>query len=624
MGGSWGLLTGRCVPVLVMSIAAPLLFAASAPASTAPKAITGSLSSPGYTVMALASNGEASTVIAPAGGFRLVPPAETVTLHLRAPDGTYAGPIAIKETRYAVKQAKANLGKAKRAVTKSKRAVTSAKRKLRKADGKQARKTAKKRLAKATKRLRKANRRLKNARRDLRAARRDAAEAPERAILGVKAGAPLGQIGVDSAAGYALAYGLRGEASQTFVESAVTARANGDVPIGAGKFGLVQSSPAPGAVVGDLDLDGIPDILDIDTDGDLIVDNIDRPSAARATRSSQAANYYEQFPQTSELRLHMNETVNANAAALTVQDIDTALATFGVLILAGVPSDDPAATEFDCGGTPNPTPPPPLVGGLTYCSWGGTGSVGFGPARQPGSPAFPDCCDADDDGFGTLAPATPNPFMFLAHGATTDQIQAGDVIVTRAPVGGVEGEYPAVLGLVFSTVPALVSYTDSAGNSASVSYPVAPNGPGTPSNPFPVAPGPDGDIVLTFTVWRPQRKPIATETGPWIDIGGLKYHPLITSAGPGPSNINCPQDSLSTDDPALSADPLPFGSGGAFKDGSADQRAAPANTLRYSVNVTDCLASKGGSWDPGETAEFQLIATTGSDRAVQILSFVRP
>jgi hypothetical protein len=67
--------------------------AAPGPAPTPP--ITGTLSVRGYTVMALAADGQVTTVAATIGRFRIRPPAARVTLQLRAPDGTYAGPIVV-------------------------------------------------------------------------------------------------------------------------------------------------------------------------------------------------------------------------------------------------------------------------------------------------------------------------------------------------------------------------------------------------------------------------------------------------------------------------------------------------------------------------------------------------
>jgi hypothetical protein len=89
--------------------------------------------------------------------------------------------------------------------------------------------------------------------------------------------------------------------------------------------------------------------------------------------------------------------------------------------------------------------------------------------------------------------------MGIKHGATTAQIGSGDVLIQRVTSGGVETQYTSTLGFVFATVPALVSYDDGQGHSRTVSYPVPgpqintqggppiPGGPGTRSNPFPVA-----------------------------------------------------------------------------------------------------------------------------------------
>ena len=63
------------------------LGAPSLAGAAALKPITGKLNKRGYTVIALAANGEARSVIAKGGSFRIVPPAARVTLQLRAPDG---------------------------------------------------------------------------------------------------------------------------------------------------------------------------------------------------------------------------------------------------------------------------------------------------------------------------------------------------------------------------------------------------------------------------------------------------------------------------------------------------------------------------------------------------------
>ena len=58
-------------------------------------AISGKLTKPGYTVIALAANGKMASARAGRGTFALRPPAAIVTLQLRAPNGVYGGPIVI-------------------------------------------------------------------------------------------------------------------------------------------------------------------------------------------------------------------------------------------------------------------------------------------------------------------------------------------------------------------------------------------------------------------------------------------------------------------------------------------------------------------------------------------------
>jgi hypothetical protein len=530
------------------------LLAASVPADAALKPISGKLSKPGYTLIALAANGKATSVPIKRHSFRLRPTARRVTLHLRAKNGTYAGPILI--------------GRKKKG---------------------------------------------------------------RRTILGIKAGARLGRIKVRR--GYAR---VVGRLPTKWVDKKRWARARRGVPIGAGNFGFVRAKPRRAAVQGDLDLDGIPDPLDVDDNGNLILDNFElgRRAATAETASSGdpcAAPCAPDVGLASILTLRIDQTVNANAAALTVEDIDAALSEFGFLHV-GYPHD--ATTELDCRG-------------LSYCSAGGTGRVGFtGPTATVSSGApFPACCDPDGDGFGTLnlAPFDPGSEghpgqFFLAHRATTSEIGTGDVLIERATSGGAESQFPIALQDVFATVPALVSYDDG-GGAETVSYPVAPStpgcpppgcgpgGPGTFGNGLRVAARPNGDVVLTLTFWRPQRKSIPGETSEWTDIGGLAYTAprLINPELPGPQQFPgagpCPQGAFSTTDRNLA--PSASSQEGGLKDTATDQPASPANVITYTLNVTRCLATTGLSWEPGHELQLFFDAGNGSDRVEQTVIFRR-
>ena len=515
----------------------------SGPAAAAPKPITGKLSKPGYSVIALAPNGRATLARTRRGAFRVRPPARSVTLHLRAPDGTYAGPIV--------------------------------------------------------------------------AGRRGS-----RAIVGVRAGARLGRVSV-----------RRGHARpsrrlrRTWVDARRTARARRGVPIGAGRFGRVRSRRTRGGVPGDLDLDGIPDVLDIDDNGNLILDDFDLTAAAR---SSQAEDAFHVF---SDLSLFLHHTVNRHAGS-TDAEIDSALPRFGILRITVLPGD---SAELDCGGA-NQLPARPE--GLVYCTRGGTGQPLGGPPPQE----FPECCDLDGDGFGTLDPSGRFRGFGLAHGATTAQIGTGDVLVQWVATGVPESQcpplsascasFPSKLQFVFATVPALVSFSDGQGPPVTVSYPV-PEGTG-PSNAFPVAADPTtGDVILTLTFWRPQRRPIPGEAGysdpptAWTDVGGLAYTAAVADIGGV-----CPQTVFSQADPpdpnltpaTPESAPKVFNMGrGGFLDRALDQPANPANTFTYRLNLTQCLAAHGLSFNPGEVRgmDFQGITPNFGGVADQLVYFRR-
>ena len=527
-------------------------FAIGADAAAAAKPITGKLSTAGYTVIALDTDGEAASKPAkPNGKFKIKAPARRVTLHLRAADGTYAGPIVV---------------------------------------GKKGRKGRK-------------------------------------AIVGVKAGAELGKVKIRS--GYAK---LKHEPADDSVDRKRKARARKGVPIGAGVFGRIAShaagTPGPGT---DHDLDGVPGTLDVDDDGDLVLDNLDgspAPSAAGGARGAPAPNG---FNFQSGLALPLYDTANANAPGSTDPEIEAALPTFGTLGLAILPG----AAELDCGGVADPDNPAGWIGGLTYCSRGGTGRVpeNFNP---PVGPPFPDDFDPDLDGFGTV-PVTPGATgMSLLHGATTAQIGTGDLLIECVPSCR-EGqpEFPATLQYVFATTPALVSYTDAADppNSATVDYPVDQGEPGTHGNGFPVGAPAGEDLKLTLTFWRPQRRPIPGEVCPppegqpcapeeWIDIGGLNYRAGVQDIeGMGGANGLCPQDAFETADPNLTPTPAsPAPTPGGLVDGAQDQLASEQNTLTYTLNVTTCLL--GASLDPGDQFDLSFSAATSqTDRAEQGVTF---
>ena len=574
---------GRSILLILTALLVAAIGVPAAATAKAPAPIRGALSAPGYTVIAMAANGEARTASAPNGTFVLVPPAETVTLHLRAPDGTYAGPIVLMRKGDTLKRAKAQLRKARRAPARAKAKLAAARRSAKQARGRRSSRIARERMKRAAARLAKARRTLRRARRHLAWKQRWAA-------LGVRAGARLGRIAVKTSAGYGLTRGLGKRAWRSAVTGVRATAVNG-VPIGAGNVGLVSTS-AHGSG-DDTDLDGVPNPLDIDDDGDLVLDEYDPTGGAGASDVGGTFPSGSRIQVNPLLQTHETGTTNVDGGS-SAEQIAATQTEYGELNIFWL-GIDPGSGELDCGQ-------------LVYCSAGGTGRLrtsDVDPFRSSASP-FPACCDADGDGLGSLT-STPNLTgagtpdsggMDLFPGASNDQIGTGDVLIERSTVNGVAGESVTTMGFAFSTPPALASYDDGQGDSATFTYPRP-----EPVQPTPVRAGPGGDVVLSLTLWRPQRRHVEGDpgSGAWTDMGSLAHMitAFVPSAGPSySSTVACPQSTLSETDPHLepvASSPYahPYPDAGGFRDTLGDQPSDPANTFSYRVNLTQCLASKG-------------------------------
>lgn len=514
-------------------IATLALFAALATPGAATAAptptgkITGTLDAPGMTVLAVAPNGTTTSGTASASGAFSVPAKGIVTLHLRAADGTYAGPVVL-----------ANLGRT------------------------------------AT-------------------------------VMGVRAGTRLGKVDVRN--GYAR---VLSKPAPKRLAPQLAARAAKGVPLGAGKLGLVKLPKAKlklTAAGQDADGDGVVNAFDVDDDGDLRLDNIDPLATAggpapKPKSGSLPSKEERKVTVFSNLKLALEASLNANAGigSMSKEAVNAAMSASQTLAISVVPGDE---VELDCGG-------------LSYCSSGGTGRGLV--ASASGGTSFPTDYDADGDGFGTIEKGPTGDFQ-LQTGANFDQIGSGDLFIERVTAGSRSlTTAPGMLNYAFTSVPAVTMFSDGSVNTT-VSYPVAAGSPGTAGAPAEARANADGDVVLTFTIWRPQRPRIAPFEAKWVDIGGLGYSVDVPNApsGGGTAPGTCAAATLSESDASLTPD------GDQLLDSAADRAADPANTLTFSVNMTDCLGS-GASWDVGETLNFDIQARTkDGDNAAQKLNFIR-
>ncbi|MEO2058045.1 MAG: hypothetical protein ABGX38_04250, partial [Thermoleophilia bacterium] len=368
------------------------------------------------------------------------------------------------------------------------------------------------------------------------------------------------------------------------------ARARKGNPIGARKLGLVRSRPSGRNTPGtDYDKDGLPGVFDVDDNGNMILDNFDRsrpaprranqvaPPAAPGTPAAPGAPAAPAAPGGpatpgaptatpgasthirlfSNYKLDMSQSLNFNQGGLTRALIDSTMQQHQGLAIPVAGS----GARLDCTG-------------LSYCSFGGTGSVAGAP--WPTTP-----------GYGLLAVGPTGDFQ-LQTGATSSQIRSGDVLTEVMPDGTRIG---GMLNFVFGTTPALQAYSVNGGAAAAVAYPATV---GTMANPIPVPAA--GPVSVTMTYWRPQRAGIpATGEAAWMDIGRLNY---------------------SADDPDLSA------AGDGLQDAQGDRAASPANTLTFTIDLTACLGAT--PWAAGQNLQVDIQARSQyGDNAAQKIVFRR-
>ncbi|MHB1834779.1 MAG: hypothetical protein ACYCXW_07420 [Solirubrobacteraceae bacterium] len=549
--------------------------------------ITGRLSSPGYTIIALGANGRSTS--SSARSFSLKVPAPRYTLALVSRQGVYAGTVVV-------------------------------------------------------------------------------GGGGSRVIVGLHGGIRLGPIGVLARLGYAR--------PTTAVPPAALVRADWawarhGVPIGNGRnLGLVVSptkGTGPAGLGGDSDRSGVPNAFDIASGGNGVINELapatvghglrrgitvssstavppipappngTPPSGPAPTGGSGPGTPSTTSPWMSQLFLPIEQTVNQDAAGVTQAEIDAAVKANLNVKLLQIPSGD--SVDLDCNG-------------LSFCSPGGSGR-----AALEGLPAT---CTSPIGGFctvpfpaGSLDPATGLGQIVGPHAAggiiannagggsefslfpyaTTAQIGSGDVITENVSNAGTSTQIPTTLAFVFTTVPAIASYSDTAGDAGSIAYPDA-TGLGGQGDPIKVAAGPNGDVVVSFTAYRPQRAGIAGAGEPaFMDIGHLWYS-LDHAAAPAPGSTTvgsttmpqCPAADFSALSSTLASPSgtataptnIPAGAG-ALVDSAADAPAGSEGTIGFTVDLSQCLASQGSSFPVGQPVEFDISANSqvSSDHANQ-------
>ena len=360
-------------------------------------------------------------------------------------------------------------------------------------------------------------------------------------------------------------------------------KATKGVPIGSGRLGLqsrgmkasVAQSGAGEIPSGtDPDRDGLTSNIDVDDNGNGILDNQD--AAQRPTSAGLFAT----------LNLRPGDVgTNVNATGVTAAQID-----------ANISGENSFNFIFYFGGGKLPTSAGAYVdcGALSYCNSVTGTAVISGLAES--APDLPRGTlwrnwrvDGNRHGNG-LERITNNGQNAWAAGlqprATTAQIAPGDLfnVVFRGAGGDVVT--PVALPSYPVTVPAIKTVTS--GGVATTILNGDPTSPGSNESSA-IALSAAGD--LAFDYWRPQRRGIAgTGEGALIDMGNLHY--TITIGGlrtAGGTEVRVSREfSCNGDGQPVS----PESPGGDFygpADPTSDAAPNPANTRTYTTNLRSCL-----------------------------------
>lgn len=405
--------------------------------------------------------------------------------------------------------------------------------------------------------------------------------------------------------------------------AAYTVKAAKGKPVGASKLGRVKVGNGTSTLAGyngpgkDADLDGIPGAFDIDDNGNLILDNVDRtgragkrlalvrafgpalrdicptpdqPQPAGCTPPTLPASGGGTESATTEFKLFSNfkltgaTSINANIAAIT--DLNS-------LIAAAVPTTVTLATQVIGGATATLD-----CLGNAYCA-----------SHTVGSATYPLVNFAAATFTGTYLDLATGPTgdAQISPGAAPADIGAGDAFIEM--VGA--SSYPGTLNFVFNTAPALASYNVGSGVQT-VTYDasgVTASGM-SPAAPITLA---AGATSLTVTFWRPQREALSTETGTWTDIGGLTYRADTPNTPAGSTKHSCTGAySAATSNGTPVATTL---TSDGVLDPALDAQANVDNTVSWTIDLATCfdwsLMASGTPFD----LDIQAVSVYGDNAA---------
>jgi hypothetical protein len=394
------------------------------------------------------------------------------------------------------------------------------------------------------------------------------------------------------------------------VVSSAKSTATKFVPVGLATTGLPTATisrtalglTALGTSLTDVDRDGLVEALDVDDNGNGIIDNYDSSTV------TQPANSFRVF---SNLKLEMDQSINLHATGLSSSQINTALDAAQTLAIAVVGSTG-ETTELDCGG-------------LAYCSANGTGKAPPNSGTNfPGTPGS--SFDPDGDGLGTITKGNTGDFQLATH-ATSTTIAGGDTLIEKVTgTDGVERQVPGILNFVFTSNPAVRTITVNSDPTLTIDYTLTNNRLGSLNNCVSVPA--TGAVSISLTGWRPQRPGVSTAgESAYVDLGSslisidIPNTPSLPGTGGGAGPGLCSTTFFTENDTNLSA-----GAEG-LQDNKGDVDANSANTYQFTVDITGCLAAaKTGAiaWNANEQLQIDLqFRSRDGDNAAQKICLKR-
>ena len=393
--------------------------------------------------------------------------------------------------------------------------------------------------------------------------------------------------------------------------------------------GTCTASSIDSAGGGDCDGDGVPNVVDVDDNGNRILDAVDAVSAATTARLNLFFGLRPSFANqlnvySGATRASINSYLSQNSGGdglgmnffLDQQYLDpgngTALQNVWLSCTTGQPWCAPGTGTATISGLSDTPPLRPGLARFQQIPWG----TYFGASCDTSACTPLTGSDANSlAGVSRQGPSKPPTWIGAVRPTSTDalaNVVPGDVLtINTRSASGVVATQPTTISPYFVTSPALASYGPADGSLTPVSYPLAPTTPGTsPSWPIQV----DSSGRIKVRLWRPQRFALPGESAEYYDIGGLRWGVSVESYTDSNSVYHqgtlqfCQTSDLvgvtanaSANDKVQFTDSSPL-------DVATDVAQKDSRVLGFTVDVGACLAAGGYPTVSGTKTRITLLA----------------